>query len=618
MSKAEADSPLSSSSLEKLKQQHIKENIYNKPSRVLKNLVKKLKDLPVVITKADKECKLVALNKKDYIDGLMKVLSDSSKFQKYCPPPKGPGRPSHMNVFEKKTKDVNEFVNSIENLSDYVSTELVTRQPYLYGLAKTHKNKTPIPLRPVLSATGCYNFSLAKFITSLISPFCYSNYCVQNTDEFKERLSEFRDCLPPSAEITEVSYDVESLFTNIPLDDTIEKLVSKIFQNNNVYKFKDVLFTKDDLKQALSLCAKDQLFLFNDEIWLQIDGNSMGSPLGPPLANFYVSHIEENCIDFNSDCAPRFYSRYVDDVFAVFIDTDKSDEFLNHLNVVSVPLKFTIEKMADDKLNYIGLTISKDLFVSIIDKAPFYNFSSPSSHVPSQYLYAAVNCLTHRAFMYSDKDFYLKKELNKIENSASKVGLNKSKVDKIFKDKLNLVSSNNNVSSNCDSVSESSNCDIISNTNVSSTNCYVLMPFINSKLGSEVKTFFHNHNVKVSFRTGRNLYTLLRPRESNIKGKYLQANVIYKYKCNSCERDYIGYTTRPLNVRVGEHVVKSSVLSKAHSSFDCSDLIDKKCFSVICQGSNVFDLKVKEGYFINKYKPSLNTKYESIKQNSAS
>ena len=86
------------------------------------------------------------------------------------------------------------------------------------------------------------------------------------------------------------------------------------------------------------------------------------------------------------------------------------------------------------------------------------------------------------------------------------------------------------------------------------------MAFINSKLSSEVNTFFHNHNVKISFRTGRNSYTLLQPRESKIKGKYPKTNVIYKYKCNSCERDYIGYTTRPLNVRVGEHVVKSSVL----------------------------------------------------------
>ena len=58
---------------------------------------------------------------------------------------------------------------------------------------------------------------------------------------------------------------------------------------------------------------------------------------------------------------------------------------------------------------------------------------------------------------------------------------------------------------------------------------HVLMPFINSKLSSEVKTFSHNHNVKVSFSTGRNLYTLVRPREPNIKSKYLQANVIYKY-----------------------------------------------------------------------------------------
>ena len=108
LAKAGVDDPHSSSSLEKLKQQHIKENRYNKSSKVLKNLIKKLKSIPVVITKADKECKLVALNKKDYLDGLMKVLSDSSKFTKYNPP-----RPSTMNVFERKTKEVNEYVLSI-------------------------------------------------------------------------------------------------------------------------------------------------------------------------------------------------------------------------------------------------------------------------------------------------------------------------------------------------------------------------------------------------------------------------------------------------------------------------------------------------------------------------
>ena len=81
-----------------------------------------------------------------------------------------------------------------------------------------------------------------------------------------------------------------------------------------------MVFSKDTLKEALVLCAKDQLFLFNNEIWKQVDGNSMGSPLGPPLANFYVSHLETYKIDFTSDFSPDFYCRYVDDIFSIFID----------------------------------------------------------------------------------------------------------------------------------------------------------------------------------------------------------------------------------------------------------------------------------------------------------
>ena len=80
----------------------------------------------------------------------------------------------------------------------------------------------------------------------------------------------------------------------------------------------------------------------------------------------------------------------------------------------------------------------------------------------------------------------------------------------------------------------------------------------------------------------------------------------------------IGYTARPLNVRVSEHTNKSSCLSKAHSSFKCGSDINKSSFSILCKGSSVFDLRVKEAFFISNLKPSLNTKYESIKQNSAS
>ena len=177
----------------------------------------------------------------------------------------------------------------------------------------------------------------------------------------------------------------------------------------------------------------------------------MGSPLGPPLANFYVSYIEEECIDFDSNISPDFYTRYVDDVFCVFINSDKSDSFLDPLNQVSVPLKFTIEKMSENKPYYIGLTISNDLYVSIIDKSPYYNFSSPSSHVPSQYLYAGINCLAFRALSYVDKDFNLQKEFDKIRTSASKASLSKSKVNNILIDKQKSFANKRDIS-NCDNV----------------------------------------------------------------------------------------------------------------------------------------------------------------------
>merc|ERR1712101_38587 len=48
----------------------------------------------------------------------------------------------------------------------------------------------------------------------------------------------------------------------------------------------------------MGLCAKDQLFLFNGEIWKQIDGNSMGGPKGEPIELpsicFHISPLNKN------------------------------------------------------------------------------------------------------------------------------------------------------------------------------------------------------------------------------------------------------------------------------------------------------------------------------------
>ena len=43
-------------------------------------------------------------------------------------------------------------------------------------------------------------------------------------------------------------------------------------------------------------------------------------PFWSPLVNFYLSRIEKKFVDLSSDKSFKFYTRYVDDVFFVFIN----------------------------------------------------------------------------------------------------------------------------------------------------------------------------------------------------------------------------------------------------------------------------------------------------------
>ena len=86
------------------------------------------------------------------------------------------------------------------------------------------------------------------------------------------------------------SLDVDSLFTNIPLDETIDICVNQLFENTDTVEG----FTKSELKQLLSLAKKESYFIFNCLLYKQIDGVAMGSPLGLSLANTFLSYHEKN------------------------------------------------------------------------------------------------------------------------------------------------------------------------------------------------------------------------------------------------------------------------------------------------------------------------------------
>ena len=84
-------------------------------------------------------------------------------------------------------------------------------------------------MQPILSATNTYSYALAKGLDNMLEPLSLNQHTV--TDIF-----DFVDELPRDINITPgdllVSYDVSSLFTNVPLDETIKILADRAFRNN--------------------------------------------------------------------------------------------------------------------------------------------------------------------------------------------------------------------------------------------------------------------------------------------------------------------------------------------------------------------------------------------------
>ena len=112
------------------------------------------------------------------------------------------------------------------------------------------------------------------------------------------------------------SLDVESLFTNIPLQETIDIVTNKVFEK----KRKVNGISKRDFKRLLEISTKGTVFVFNGKYYKQKDGVAMGSPLGPALANAFLAHHETHWLE---DCplsfAPVFFARYVDDILFCYV-----------------------------------------------------------------------------------------------------------------------------------------------------------------------------------------------------------------------------------------------------------------------------------------------------------
>ena len=89
-----------------------------------------------------------------------------------------------------------------------------------------------------------------------------------------------------------VSYDVTSLFTSIPLQETNGIAINLIFNH-----YPNLNITKKELKKLFLFATSQTHFIFNGKFYNHIDGVAMGSPLAPVLANIFLGFYESKWLN---------------------------------------------------------------------------------------------------------------------------------------------------------------------------------------------------------------------------------------------------------------------------------------------------------------------------------
>ena len=113
----------------------------------------------------------------------------------------------------------------------------------------------------------------------------------------------------------------------------------------NLLRSKDI--SEDNIVDILSLlnvCVSQDFFSFNNKLYKQRDGLTMGSCLSPFLADLFMDYLENNFILTNNNSEIIHWFRYVDDCLCILnCDAHGAENLLNKLNNIYPKISFTLE-----------------------------------------------------------------------------------------------------------------------------------------------------------------------------------------------------------------------------------------------------------------------------------
>ncbi|XP_072039336.1 uncharacterized protein [Amphiura filiformis] len=321
-----------------------KSNI-SKEERVALNILKKSKD--ILIMGADKGKCTVVQSPNEYESKVNDMLSDQHTYEKLSKDPT-PAYKRKLVEILKRLKSENKINESQYRLL-YPTAE---NTPRMYCTTKIHKPGNPI--RPIVDYTGSIAYQTSKALAEILAPLVgKSEHHVINSKALAEEMTAV---MIDDGDILN-SHDVVSLFTNTPIDKSLDIIKSRLESDKSL---KDrTKLSADDIIQLLRFVLTTTYFSFRGQIYRQIFGAAMGSPVSAIVANLFMEWLEKEAVATAPlDCKPKMWRRYVDDVLEI-IQRDSTQKLTDHLNSVDTTgnIKFTFEEEDQGKIPFLDTLI---------------------------------------------------------------------------------------------------------------------------------------------------------------------------------------------------------------------------------------------------------------------
>ena len=634
-----------------------------------RNALNSLKnDKDIIIKEADKGGSVVVMNSNFYCEKIIDMLGNDEFYTLI-------GSNADNVTYKLINELVMKYRNGImEEEIDYL-TSFVYKTSYFYGLPKIHKsviireaiakqnseyvyveNPNDLTFRPIVGGPSGVTQRLSHFLDLILKPMCSS------VKSFIKDDFDFLNHLPETVNTNSklVSFDVVSLYTNIPHDLGIEAI--KFWLKKCPNKI-DGRFSHDFIIKSLEIILKRNVFYFNGNHYQQNKGTAMGTKVAPTYATLVLGYLEETLyknikndygIEFSDYVCNNFW-RFLDDCFIVWPSNMCVEEFKEQLNSLHPEICFTMD-VSENELPFLDVLVklennqvSTDLFSKPTDAHNYLDFySNHSKHIKTN---IPFNLASRIITIVSNSDvinarlnelrYFLKSQHypDKVIDSGIKRAIEKgpftTRIEKNRDDKIiPFISTYNPLNLNMYPIIRN-RCEDLKKTSVRMRNIFSKHRVINCKRQPKnlkqilCRSKFESQNVipcvsscntprcgtckliiQCSTFVFKNGFKFTVRENMNCKSK----NVIYAVVCDKCSEFYVGQTGRELRQRMTLHRQQTvnddlRFLNVNKHIHNCANNKFKVIPIYQMHSSDVIKREIKESQLIKLLKPSLNSSH---------